>query len=193
MNAIIQSYTESINIYCNFFYLHGSDLHTRTMQGIAPQFIKASAAALYGVLPSLCDHFMQREAPSPEEIERAENRAKSSFFFCATRGSRTNRTASSRSSGEYLFECSMCPVSQGLGPPGDPARFRSDWPVFPAQDDPDFGGVRAREQRRSIFALSNESQRVLSEMSFRSSSSHPISVTSYGWESPDGYHALCST
>lgn len=92
------------------------------MREIALQSIKASATVLYGVPPSLCGHFMQREAPSPEEIERAENRAKSSCFF-ATRESLIDRTAPSRSSREYLFECFVCPVSQGLKPPGNPVRF----------------------------------------------------------------------
>ena len=39
-------------------------------------------------------------------------------------GSRTNRTARSRNSGEYLFECFMCPVSQGLEPPRNQGRFK---------------------------------------------------------------------
>ena len=42
---------------------------------------------------------------------------------CAPWWSRTNRTARSRSSGEYLFECFMAPVSQGLEPPGNPGQF----------------------------------------------------------------------
>ena len=44
---------------------------------------------------------------------------------CPPWGSRTNRTARSRSSGEYLFECFIAPVSQGLEPPGNPVRFTS--------------------------------------------------------------------
>ena len=42
---------------------------------------------------------------------------------CAPWWSRTNRTARSRSSGEYLFECFMAPVSRGLEPPGNPGQF----------------------------------------------------------------------
>ena len=42
---------------------------------------------------------------------------------CAPWWSRTNRTARSRSSGEYLFECFIAPVSQGLEPPGNPGQF----------------------------------------------------------------------
>ena len=124
MNAIIQSNSEPENIHCNFLF-RGSHLHTRTMRGIAPPFIKASTMAPCSVLPSLCGHFTQREAPSPREIDRTENRAISSCVFRAPRGSLTNRTARSRSSGEYLFECSMHPVSQGLEPPENQVRFTS--------------------------------------------------------------------
>ena len=60
-------------------------------------------------------------------------------------GARTNRTARSRSSGEYLFECFMAPVSQGLEPPGNPVRFTTTAPARCA--------TLARPSREGISAV----------------------------------------
>ena len=62
------------------------------------------------------------EQPTFEDTETIAARCDS----CSPWWSRTNRTARSRSSGEYLFECFMCPVSQGSEPPKNPVWFTAD-------------------------------------------------------------------
>ena len=59
-------------------------------------------------------------------VRRAEERSQRDAFRELRRllGVQANRTARSRGSGEYLFECPMYPVSQGLEPPKNPGRFR---------------------------------------------------------------------
>jgi len=103
--------------------------------------------------------------PSFPAIERIAAHCESYSLPC----SRTIRTARSRTSGENLLDRAMAPSSQGMEPPGNPARFIQDsenivssstsqswlrprWPIdYGIRSSPSQGSGREwREQHRTV-------------------------------------------
>ena len=83
---------------------------------IAPSYVKAFAKR------------QKSDARDAAAIVEAAQRPTMRFVAVKTKQAQARsmvyRTARSRSSGEYLFECFMAPVSQGWEPPGNPVRFK---------------------------------------------------------------------
>src|SRR2546425_4924001 len=70
---------------------------------------------------------------------------------CAASCSTTIRTARDRTSGENLVGLGMAPSSQGLEPPGNPARFRSARPGRKAETVAHCASESAKERSQTDF------------------------------------------